>query len=185
VQNTLATVQALAGSTMRSVSSLEAFRTAFTDRLVSLGRTHSLLTENAWGGAALESLLRLELKPYDDSSGERLRLDGPEVYLPAEMAVAFGMALHELTTNAVKHGSLSANVGQVEVTWTVEAREDERHLLLRWVERNGPPVVPPNRRGFGSQLLQRLLGAQKNGKVETDYAAEGARVLIEAAVPSR
>lgn len=184
VKNTLATVQALAGSTLRSVSSLEAFRTAFTDRLVSLGRTHSLLTENAWGGAALESLLRLELNPYG-SSGERLKLDGPEVYLPAETAVAFGMALHELTTNAAKHGSLSANLGQVEVTWTVEARENERHLLLRWVERNGPPVVPPNRRGFGSQLLQRLLGAQTNGKVEIEYAPEGARVLIEADVSSR
>jgi two-component sensor histidine kinase len=183
VKNTLATVQALAGASMRSASSLEAFRTGFADRLVSLGRTHGLLTENAWEGADLDTLLRLELAPFDDGSGARVRISGPAVQLPSEMAVAFGMALHELATNAAQHGSLSVASGSVEVTWTVETRDAQQHVCLTWVERGGPPVVPPGQGGFGTQLLQRLLSAQMNGRVEIDYAPEGARVLIEAIVP--
>src|SRR5215213_7202217 len=98
----------------------------------TLGRTHGLLTENAWEGAALGTLLRLELAPFDDGSGARVRISGPEVRLPAEMAVACGMALHELTTNAAKHGSLSVASGSVEVTWTAETQEGQQHIDLRW-----------------------------------------------------
>lgn len=183
VKNTLATVQGLAGASMRTASSMEAFRTGFTDRLVSLGRTHGLLTENAWEGAALGTLLRLELAPFDDGSEARVRISGPEVRLPAEMAVAFGMVLHELTTNAAKHGSLSVVSGSVEVTWTVETQEGQQHLDLRWIESGGPAVAPPGHGGFGTQLLQRLLRAQMNGTVEIIYAPEGARVALQAVVP--
>ncbi len=183
VKNTLATVQAIAGSTMRSARSMEEFRDSFAQRLMSLGKTHTLLTENAWGGALLQDLLWLELDPYDDDTGGRIKLAGPSVELPPELSVPLGMAFHELTTNAVKYGALSALGGQVEVDWTLQGGGTERRLRLTWQERNGPPVQEPERRGFGTQLLQRVLGTQLNGEARIDYAPEGVRVTIDAALP--
>jgi two-component sensor histidine kinase len=173
-------VQAIAGSTMQSVEDMEQFRTAFKDRLVSLAKSHSLLTSNAWGGASLRELLRLELDPYDD--GARIQLSGPEVYLPADMAVPLGMAFHELTTNAVKHGAISVPAGRIDVDWTVEEKGGEPHLRIVWRESSGPPVAEPTKRGFGSQLLERVLGSQVRGSVDVTFAKEGVRVTVEAAL---
>jgi PAS domain S-box-containing protein len=178
IKNTLATVQAIAGSTARSVSSIEEFSTRFADRLISMGRAHTLVTENAWQGASLRDLLRLELDPYDDGSNNRIRLLGPKVYLPADTALALGLGFHELTTNAAKHGALSIFGGQVEVAWSRKLEESGEHLRLTWVERDGPPVTSPSRRGFGSQLLQRVLGTQVAGSVNVVYDPAGLQVEI-------
>jgi PAS domain S-box-containing protein len=179
IKNTLATVQAIAGSTARSVNSLEEFSTRFADRLISMGRTHTLVTENAWQGASLRDLLLLELDPYDDGSSNRIRLVGPEVYLPADTALALGLGFHELTTNAAKHGSLSVFGGQVEVAWSRRLEESAERLRLAWVERDGPAVANPTRRGFGSQLLQRVLGTQVDGSVKVTYDSAGLQVEID------
>jgi PAS domain S-box-containing protein len=179
IKNTLATVQAIAGSTARSVNSIHEFMQRFSDRLISMGRTHTLITENDWAGANLRDLLRLELDPYDDGSDNRIKLVGPEVYLPPDTALALGFGFHELTTNAVKHGALSVLGGQVEVTWSTTAGESGDRLQLTWVERSGPPVSTPSRRGFGSQLLQRVLGTQVDGSVNVAYERDGVSVEIE------
>ena len=179
VKNTLATVQAIAGSTIRSVESMEDFRTAFTDRLVSLGKTHSLLTEHGWRGASLRELLRSELDPYDDGRGNRIKLTGPDVSLEPEMVLALGMAFHELTTNAVKYGALSVLGGCVEVEWAVRGQGTPL-LMIVWRESNGPPVAKPKREGFGTQLLRRVLGAQVHGNVDVTFARKGVCVAIEA-----
>jgi two-component sensor histidine kinase len=161
------------------VDTLDEFRVRFTDRLISMGRTHTLITDNAWQGANLRDLLLLELEPYDDGSGDRIKLEGPEVYVPADTALALGLGFHELTTNSVKHGSLSAFGGGVRVAWSTEIVGPEVALRLEWQESNGPTVSPPSRRGFGSQLLQRVLGTQVNGLVEIEYAPEGLHARIE------
>ncbi len=179
IKNTLATIQAIAGSTARSVSSIEEFSTRFADRLISMGRTHTLVTENAWKGASLRDLLRLELDPYDDGSKGRIRMVGPEVYLSADTALALGLGFHELTTNAAKHGALSISGGQVEITWTTHLQGSVENLRLTWVERSGPPVSLPSRRGFGSQLLQRVLGTQVDGSVDVVYDPAGLQVQID------
>ena len=179
VKNTLATVQAIAGSTARSVDTMDEFRARFSDRLISMGRTHTLITENAWQGAGLRDLLRLELDPYDDGSGERIKLDGSHVYLPPDTALALGLGFHELTTNAAKHGALSALGGKVTVGWHTQLEGNGETLRLKWTETDGPPVSPPTRRGFGSQLLQRVLGTQVNGTVRIDHDPAGLRVEIE------
>lgn len=186
VKNTLATVQAIAASSMRTAPSLEAFRAAFTERLISLGRTHTLLTENAWEGARLAEILRLELDPYAEGDRARFTLDGPHVELPSEMAVAFGMAVHELATNAAKHGALSITRGHVHVRWTLAAtREGHDRLVLHWLERDGPPVDKPGHAGFGTMVLQRALAAQLQGRVDLDYAPDGLHVTVEAELPRR
>ncbi|GJD80280.1 HWE histidine kinase domain-containing protein [Methylobacterium gregans] len=190
VKNTLATVQAIVGSTARTASSIESFYEAFVGRIKSLAHTHTVLTEDTWQTANLRDLLVNELKPYAESEAAdavdgRVVLEGPDLDLPSEMAVPVGMAIHELTTNAAKYGALSNRRGRVTVTWSLEPGEAAGILHFRWRESGGPPVQPPRRQGFGSRLLQRVLTAQVQAQVETDYAPEGFSLSMRAPLPGR
>jgi len=180
VKNTLATVQAVVGATARSTSNIDEFYKAFVGRIVSLANTHSLLTEALWQTAPLREILEKELKPYNDVRGERIKLDGPAVELPSEIAVPIGMAIHELTTNAAKYGALSVRNGRVFVAWNLHDDGDEKRLTMTWEEQGGPSVSPPERQGFGSRLLHRVLTTQLNAKVDVDYDPKGLRVAIDA-----
>ncbi len=179
VKNTLATVQAVVGATARSALSIEDFYQAFVGRIISLANTHSLLTEAVWQTASLREILEKELRPYNDTRGERIVLNGPAVELPSDAAVPIGMAIHELTTNAAKYGALSVPGGKVAVSWEAEPAEDGTRLKLVWEERGGPVVSAPTRQGFGSRLLHRVLATQLNAKVEMDFNATGLRVAID------
>ncbi len=179
VKNTLATVLAIMGSTARASRTADEFQRAFTGRVASLAKTHSLLTEDRWQAVSFRELLRGELEPFDDDTGRRIKLEGPEVELPSDLALSLGMAVHELTTNAAKHGALSRLVGAVEVYWTVAPEpHGGRVLRCEWIERDGPPVQPPAREGFGSRLLQRVLTAQAKAEVTIDYRPDGLRAQI-------
>ena len=179
VKNTLATVQAVVGATARSALSIEDFYQAFVGRIISLANTHSLLTEAVWQTASLREILEKELRPYNDTKGDRIVLEGPAVELPSDAAVPIGMAIHELTTNAAKYGALSIPGGKVAVTWEAEPAEDGTRLKLVWEERGGPAVSAPTRQGFGSRLLHRVLATQLNAKVEMDFHKAGLRVAID------
>jgi two-component sensor histidine kinase len=157
VRNTLATVQGLLGATARSTISVDEFYRSFAGRIASLGKMHTMLTEDYWQTASLEEMLRNELNPYDKGAGQRFVLEGPPLELSADLPFPTGMALHELTANAAKHGALSVRAGQVQVLWDVVHEGGQRKLDLEWTERGGPPVRLPHRRGFGSALLQRVL----------------------------
>ncbi|WP_019905069.1 sensor histidine kinase [Methylobacterium sp. 77] len=173
VKNTLATVQGLLGATARSSNDVNTFYHSFSDRIVSLGKTHNLLTEDYWQTAPLRELLQNELGPYNDASAERITLEGPAIELAADLAVPTGMAIHELTTNAAKHGALSVPSGRITVCWSIDRREGDRVLDLGWKESGGPAVKTPERRGFGSTLLQRVLAQQCNAEVTIAYEADG------------
>jgi two-component sensor histidine kinase len=179
VKNTLATVQAVVSSTARSAQTIAEFREAVTDRIGSLAKTHTLLVNNAWGGAALEDILWAELAPFDTGQ-QRVTLDGPDLNVPDDVALAFGMAVHELTTNAAKYGSLSLPTGHLSVVWSLQGEGADRRLVLEWRETDGPVVQPPRRQGFGSMLLERVLGRQLQGEVEIEYLPEGLRVRVNA-----
>ena len=183
VRNTLATVQGIMGATARSSDSIAEFRDAFAGRIAAMAKTHALLTEHHWQKASLRELLRLELDPFDDDGGRRVMLDGPDVELPSGMAVPIGMAIHEMTTNAVKHGSLSRNGGSVDVRWTVTAVPGGQQLTWHWLERGGPRVMPPEREGFGTRLLQRVLAVQTKAEVRIDFDEIGLKVVIILIVP--
>ena len=176
VKNTLATVQAILGSTARSSLSIEDFHEAFAGRIVALGKTHSMLTDNEHQLVSVAELLRLELQPYDD--GQRIQLHGPDVKLPVHLAVPVGMGFHELTTNAAKYGALSEPGGTLSVDWSVDGTEDGPILHIAWTEQGGPPVEPPTREGFGSRLLSKVLTAQAQAKVTMDFAPGGLRATI-------
>lgn len=184
VKNTLATVQAVVGATARATSNIDDFYKAFVGRIISLANTHSLLTEAVWQTASLREILEKELRPYNDEKGERIVLDGPSVELPSDIAVPVGMAVHELTTNAAKYGALSQSTGRVAVSWDVKGRGDDARLVLSWEEQGGPEVFQPDRQGFGSRLLHRVLTTQLNARVGVDYDPAGLRVAIDAPLKS-
>jgi two-component sensor histidine kinase len=180
VKNTLATVQALVGATGRSTGSFDEFYRSFSNRISSLAKTHNLLTEDYWQTAPLREIVLNELKPFAESRVPRFMLFGPPAELSADLAVPVGMALHELTTNAVQYGALSARGGYVEIRWDVVEIEGVRTLHLEWREHGGPPVSEPQHCGFGSTLLQRVLPMQCNAKVEVRYDRAGLRFRMDA-----
>jgi PAS domain S-box-containing protein len=184
VKNTLATVQAIVSSTARTASSIDDFYKGFVGRIVSLAQTHNLLTDDQWQKASLEELLRNELGPYEDKDRTRVILEGPVVEFPSVAAVPIGMAIHELTTNAAKHGAFANSEGWVEARWTVTQGSEEPVLNLIWTERGGPMVRRPQRHGFGSRLLQRVLASQLQASVQVDYDEIGIRCMIRMPMPS-
>lgn len=175
IKNTLAVVISIADQTHRSTDSVEQFQAAFTERLRALGRAHDVLSQRGWSAAPLEELAREAIGALGGAEG-RISIDGPPVEVPAARAVAIGMALHELATNATKHGALSAPAGRVRLTWGEAVRDAEgrRWHQLRWEEMGGPPILaPPSRRGLGTRLLERGLPGQLGGPVELEFAPTG------------
>ena len=178
VKNSLATVQSIAAQTLRSSASPEFFREAFETRLIALSQTHDLLTRESWEGASLREVFDVELHAM--AGEDRVVFDyTADVRLNPKAAVALGMGIHELATNAVKYGALSIPDGRVSVAWTLE----EDLLRLVWTERGGPTVTPPARRGFGARLLERGLAAELSGGVELTYDAAG--LVCQMALPRR
>ncbi len=178
VKNSLATVQSIAAQTLRSSASPEFFREAFETRLIALSHTHDLLTKESWAGASLREVFDVELHAM--AGEDRMSFDyAADVRLNPKAAVALGMGIHELATNAVKYGALSTPAGRVHVAWTL----DQDILRLVWTERGGPAVTPPARRGFGARLLERGLAAELSGGVELTYDAAG--LVCQMALPLR
>jgi two-component sensor histidine kinase len=179
VRNTLATVQGVMNSTARTAETIEDYQWAFSGRISSLARTHSLLTEEIQQFVSFPHLLRQEVGIYSEGDASRVVLEGPDVELPSQLAVPLGMTIHELTTNAFRHGALSKPEGRVTVTWVVRRGEDKRVLVCRWIETDGPLVSPPVRHGFGSMILTRVLAQQIGAKVDARYSPSGFELVAE------
>jgi len=181
VRNTLAMVQGVMTTTAKTSANIEEFQDAFSGRIASLARTHAVMTEQLQQSVSFQQLLTQELGPYSDDQGLRIRLSGPAVDLPSQIALPLGMAVHELTTNAVRHGALAKAEGRVEVGWSLIEKDGEPALLCKWDEFAGPPVTPRCRDGFGSMLLERVLPQQIRAEVMVDFAPGGFRLRM--AVP--
>jgi two-component sensor histidine kinase len=179
-RNTLAVVQALAGATARSATSMREFNHSFSERIAALAKTQALLTEDYWQTASLREMLLNELRLFAESKAQRFKLEGPDVDLSADLAVPLSMALHELTANAAQYGALSVRNGCVSVEWDIVTVQGKRNLYLTWVEQNGPTVVEPTHSGFGMTLLQRVLPAQCQAQVRLEFDTAGLRFEMEA-----
>lgn len=184
VKNTLATVQSIAAQTIRSSPEPRAFRQAFEARLIALSQAHNLLSLSNWRGVELTDLVRRELTPHGIDDPHRISVSGPPVTLPPATAVAIGMALHELATNAARHGALSSTTGKVEVSWSVRCAADARNLQLMWKESGGPVVHEPKRRGFGSRLIEQGLKHDLHGEAKLTFESSGLKCVIEAVLPA-
>lgn len=182
VKNTLAIVSAIASQTLTGAISVSAASQAFTARLQALARAHDLLMHGNWTGIDLGSVVRATIDPHDNHE-QRFKFEGPLVLLQPALAVTFSLALHELCTNATKYGSLSVPEGRVEIVWQVHSNGNEPRLQLTWTETAGPSVVTPQRRGFGTRLVQRALALELNGEVNVEYAPSGVICTIDAPLP--
>ncbi|WP_114943688.1 PAS domain-containing sensor histidine kinase [Microvirga calopogonii] len=181
VKNTLATVQSIASQTLRNADNPEAARSSMEARLLALSRAHDVLTRENWEGAGLIEIVRGAMAPYRHDRENRLHLEGPDVRLTPRMALAIAMALQELATNAVKYGALSNAVGEVHVAWFVK-QSGEKRLHLTWSESGGPRVQPPQRRGFGTRLIERSLAQDLDGEVQITFAPSGVICTVDAPI---
>jgi two-component sensor histidine kinase/PAS domain-containing protein len=184
VKNILAIVQSVAAQTMRSSRSMENFADAFAGRLKALAVAHDILTETRWIGIGLNELLVTVLAPYRSAEGQRVRISGPAVLLPARLVVPLSMVLHELSTNAGKYGALSGPNGGVDIGWRV-SESPEQSVELTWEEHGGPKVQRPRPAaeegsvsGFGTALIDRVVAYDLQGSVSIDFEPAGVRCTI-------
>lgn len=184
VKNTLATVQSIAAQTLQHEPAPERFRASFTARLRALAQAHNLLSQTDWQGADLRDIVREDLAPHlDGCDDDRVRIEGGTVHLEPRAALTLGMAFHELATNAAKYGALSVPTGQVSVSWATPDREGGRVLDIVWAESGGPRVERPQRRGFGSAMIERSIEHELDGTVELAFEPTGLRCAIEVPLP--
>ena len=184
-QNTLATVLAIAGQTLRTATDRDQVD-AFEGRILALSRAHSLLGRQNWLAVSLREVIERILQPFglDDGVDSRFSVEGIEVRLEPKIALSLAMVFHELATNAAKYGALSkAGAGAVEISWEVDPGAQADRMRLRWQETGGPPVAPPSRTGFGSRLIVSGLAQELNGEVKLDYDVAGVTCTIAMPVP--
>ncbi|NIX76930.1 PAS domain-containing protein [Microvirga sp. c23x22] len=182
VKNTLATVQSIVSQTLRHATNQAEARKAIEQRLAALSRTHDMLIRENWKGAEIRQLVAQTLEPFQSGAHKRFNVAGPELKLSSRTALDLSLTLHELATNAVKYGALSNDAGRIEVIWSVDGSTDPPHLRLRWEEEGGPPAHPPDRKGFGSRLIERSLARDLDGEVAIEFRPRGVVCTIEAPI---
>jgi two-component sensor histidine kinase len=178
VKNILATVQAITSLSLGAAHSVKEAQTAIESRLHALSRVHDLLLQTNWSKAKLQSVVAAAIEPFDASEPRRFKLRMPDVEVAPAAVLPLGLVLNELCTNAVKYGALSSPGGRVEINASIQDGA-ERILLLKWAEHGGPPVEQPQRRGFGSTLIERAFVAQLQGRARLDFNPAGVQYELE------
>jgi len=173
VKNTLALILAMARQTGLTAADLAAFLDSFEGRLRALAAAHDLVSEAGWRSTSLNDLARTALAAHDEPGGGRIRISVQELPVNPAAAQSLVLALHELATNAAKHGALSAPGGEVILEGRVEAASDGEELVLAWREAGGPSAVEPREPGFGTTLLEQVAAYQHNGRIAFDWRPEG------------
>jgi two-component sensor histidine kinase len=174
VKNTLAMTQSLARQTLKQSANPQDFIDAFGGRLRTLADAHALLADQDWAGIGMLDLVETQVGPFALTTGKRLSISGEDLLLPPDHALGLGIILHELASNAARHGALSTPKGTVRVSWTFEDGE----VRLNWIEAGGPPVDAQRQTGFGSRLIQRSLDKVLGSKVELDFLPDGVEASI-------
>nr|WP_281287412.1 PAS domain-containing protein [Rhizobium smilacinae] len=183
VKNTLAVVQSIAFQSMRNAASLDDAGRKLQARLGALSKAHDVLMQSDWVSASVHDIVQMTAGNVGMEEGDRIVLSGPTVTLAPQAALSFSLVIHELLTNAVKYGALSDPTGHVTVHWQVSrSASGENEFSFTWQENGGPPVIAPERVGFGSKLIRSTLGSL--GTVELDYAHSGLRLGFQASLSS-
>ena len=181
MKNSLAMVQAIATQTLRQAETMEAGRLAIASRLGALARAQDILTLTSWEEADVRDVIRAAIEPHR-VGGDRITINGSSYRLTSQQALGLSLAIHELATNAAKYGALSSDGGQIDISWSLV----ESTFIFQWIEHGGPPVTPPTRQGFGSKLIERIVGSYFGGTGRLQYDPCGVRFeLVGAAAPSR
>jgi two-component sensor histidine kinase len=173
VKNTLATVQGLVASTLRSAVSIVDAKKAMGERIIALGRAHDVLMQEHWESADLRELVLRIVQPYRTEHTNRIDVFGPDLQVNPRAAVALAMVLNELMTNAAKYGALSQPEGRVQVEWSTTEGGSPAKLRTVWMESGGPLVQSPIRRGFGSTLIEQSITRELGGTLEKKFDPAG------------
>jgi PAS domain S-box-containing protein len=181
VKNTLAVVQAIASQTFRAAASKEDANEALSARLVALAKAQDVLLQGNGNKSNLRTLVRAALFLHSEEQEGRFSIEGPEIEIGPQASLYVALALHELGTNAIKYGALAQATGRVAVVWRVCPTDGVPNLHLRWQESDGPPVVPTDRKGFGSRLIERSLAGALRAAVKLDFLPTG--VVLTLKVP--
>lgn len=180
VKNSLAIVQGIAQQSFKDDISPADARRAFEGRLAALSEAHNLLTREQWGHVSMQKIIADATAPHGQA---RFELDGPDLLIIPKTAISLALAIHELATNAVKHGALSTGAGMVGIRWQRQESETGPRLWLEWREKGGPAVTPPSTRGFGTRMIERGLAAELSGKVNIEFHRSGIVCSVDAPLP--
>jgi two-component sensor histidine kinase len=181
VKNTLAIVQAMAVQTMRTRRNPTEFVEEFDGRLGALARAHDLLLKEQWKSASLKQTVLAVVQPFQ-SENNPVQVTGNDVVVPPNLVITLSLMLHELATNAAKHGSLSKPGGRVDIRWKSSEETGDDRIWFAWIERGGPPVSDPDRQGFGSRMLASG-AAQLGADLRVEYSADGLHCTLDFPVP--
>jgi PAS domain S-box-containing protein len=174
VKNTLALVVSISNRTASTEDTIEGFRKAFSGRIHALAATHNVLADRSWSSILLSEVMAAELSPYVTDFGSRLKIQGADIEVLPRAAIAFGLVIHELATNAVKYGALSNDAGYINIAVTL--RDD--HCEVVWKEIGGPEVQQPTRKGFGDTVISRSLQYSPKGGATLDFQPDGVQCTI-------
>jgi two-component sensor histidine kinase len=180
VKNTLANVLSILSLTRRRASGLDDFADSLEGRIRALSATHDLLTVTDWGTTPIRAVIEAELQHFRVALGDAILLDGPELELAPNDALSFGLAVHELATNAAKYGALSVPGGKVTIRWSrgEDAAAETSWAEVEWQETGGPPVASQRRRGFGTELIEKVVAHELRQPVTLDFAPTGVRCVL-------
>jgi PAS domain S-box-containing protein len=170
-KNLLAVVGAIAKQTAQYASDVKQYQARFVERLHALAHCHDLLVKDSWHGASLHDLVSSQMSPFDEGNSGRIDAAGPPIVLKPDAVQHLGLALHELATNASKHGALSAPQGKVVIRWQLEDQHDK--IRFSWREMGGPPVMQARRQGFGCVVIEQVVPRALNGSGSLDFLASG------------
>lgn len=148
-------------------------------RIHALAAAHDLLTRSRWSGASVEDLVSAELAPFNRLKADRIVWTGGPMALTPRQALGLGMVIHELATNAVKHGALSVPGGHVAIQWRPLPAAQPEQLEFLWIERDGPRVDPPTRAGFGTRLTQQTVSTDLEGTLRSSFDPVGLQCTIQ------
>lgn len=182
VKNTLANVLSILSLTRRRARHLDEFADSLEGRIRALSATHDLLTDSDWGTIPMHAVIEAELKHFQESAGSAVSVDGPDVDLAPNDALSFGLAVHELATNAAKFGALSAAEGKVAITWKLVG---DNLAEVEWSESGGPAVEQPRKRGFGLELIEKIVAHELKQPVDLDFHGTGVRCILRIPVRRR
>lgn len=176
-KNLLAVVQGIANQTAQGADGLGDFQRRFSGRLLSLSRAHDILTDQNWRGAGMRELIRSQVLLFAGLAASQVSYEGDAVYLRPSAAQHMGLALYELTTNALKYGALSNLEGRVTIHWHADdaGNPEDDKLTFCWLERDGPHVPQPEKRNFGRILLEEVVPLSVQGHAELQFMPTGIR----------
>jgi two-component system CheB/CheR fusion protein len=177
VRNMLTVVNAIAKQTLAQTRSPQEFATALDGRIQAMAASYSLVSRENWNEVPLREIITEQLKPHQLGPGDRIEITGPNVNVKPNAALALGLVMHELTTNAAKHGSLSKSDGRVSINWSIES-DTVPLLVLQWTEADGPAAKKPVRKGFGTTLIERELKQTLGGSARLRYNETGLEAVM-------